>query len=168
MNRIITYPRSGTHYLQNLILTYSSQKIDCSHYAVFDNSFIITVARDPFDSIQSTVAMKKHYFPDTYLDTDYINYYIDIYDFLNKHASIVIDYNDLISFPEEITKNLCDLLGFKKMPMEHEMMQDSKEYEYLVSSKTVKEYNQEYFDNKQIQECYPHYLDLLSKSIKLT
>ena len=168
MNKIITYPRSGTHYLQNLILTYSSKYIEASHYEVFDNSFIITVVRDPFDSIQSTIAMKKYYFPDTYLDNDYIKYYIDMCNFLKNHSSIVIDYNDLISFPEEITKNVCDLLGFKKMPMKHEMMKDSKEYEYLVSSKTVKEYNEEHFNNDQIKECYPVYLDLLSKSIKLT
>jgi hypothetical protein len=168
MNRIITYPRSGTHYLQHLILTYSSQKIDSSHYQVFDNSFIITIARNPFDSIKSTMAMKKHYFPDTYLDNDYIKYYIDTYTFLNKDANLVIDYEDLVSFPEEITKSVCDTLGFKKNPMEYPMMKDDKDYEYLVSSKTVKEYEEEYFSKQDIEKCYPHYLELLSKSIKLT
>jgi hypothetical protein len=168
MNKIITYPRSGTHYLQNLILTYSSKHIDSGHYAVLDNSFIITIARDPFDSIQSTVAMKKHFSPSTYLDTDYIDYYTELYEFLNNHASIVIDYNDLISSPQEITKRVCELLNFEKMPLEQEMMKDDKEYEYLVSSTTVKEYEGEYFTKEEMQKCYPVYLDLLSKSIKLT
>ena len=166
--KIIAYPRSGTHYLQNLVLTYSSKNIEFSHYPVFDDTFVITIARDPFDSIKSTMAMKKHYFPNKPLDDDYIKYYIDTYTFLNKYANLVINYEDLISFPKEITKNVCDILGFKKNTMEYEPMEDSKEYEYLVSSKTVKEYEEEYFNKQDIEKCYQHYLELLSKSIKLT
>lgn len=166
MNKIITYPRSGTHYLQNLILNYSSKEIKYSHDLVLDNSFIITIARDPFDSIKSTIAMKKHYFPDTYMENDYIKHYVDTYIFLNKNADLVIDYEDLINFPEKITKLVCSRLGLNKIPMQYPMMKDSKEYEYLVSSKTVKEYEEQYFDKQDIEECYPQYLELLNKSIK--
>jgi hypothetical protein len=162
--KIISYPRSGTHYLQNLILAYSSKKITFSHYPVTKNSFVITIARDPFDSIQSFVAMKKYYNPETYTETDYLDYYVELYKYLDSNAGIVIDYNDLISSPEKITKIICDLLGFEKNPSNYNMHGDRKEIEYLVSSKTVKEYDEEYFKIEDMDNCYYEYHKLLSKA----
>lgn len=162
--KIITYPRSGKHYLEGLILRYSSRGIMSTHKASHDNSFIITIARDPFDSIQSNIAMKRHYNPETYSEHDYIDYYVELYKFLNNNASLVIDYNDLVNFPEKITKMVCDLLGFEKRPSNHIMYGDNKDWEYLVSSKTVKEYNEEYFKIKDIANCYDQYNNLLSKA----
>ena len=162
--KIITYPRSGKHYLEGLILKYSSQEIESTHKASHDDSFIITVARDPFDSIQSNIAMKRHYNPETYSEHDYIDYYVELYKFLNNNASLVIDYNDLVNFPEEITKMVCNHIGFEKKPSTYEMYGDSKEYEYLVSSKTVKEYDEKYFKLEDIENCYKEYHNLLSKA----
>lgn len=162
--KIITYPRSGTHYLQNLILTYSSQEITFSHYQVNKDSFIITIARDPFDSIQSLVAMRKYYNPETYTQADYLDYYVDLYKYLDQNANLVIDYNDLINFPEETTKMICDLLGFEKNPSNYKMHGDKKEIEYLLSSKTVKEYDEEYFQIEDMSNCYYEYHKLLSKA----
>ena len=165
--KIISYPRSGTHYLQNLIVRYSSKKITFSHYPVTENNFIITVIRDPFDSIQSFVAMKKYYNPETYYETDYLDYYVELYKYLDSNAGIVIDYNDLISSPEKTTKIICDLLGFKKTPSNYKMHGDRKEIEYLVSSKTVKEYDEEYFKIEDMAKCYNEYHKLLSKANKV-
>jgi hypothetical protein len=161
--KIIAYPRSGTHYLQNLILRYSSKKITFSHYPVTENNFIITVIRDPFDSIQSFVAMKKYYNPETYNETDYLDYYVELYKYLDHNASLVIDYNDLINFPEKTTKTVCDLLGLKRTPLEYKMHGNKKAIEYLVSSKTVEEYNEEYFKIEDMDDCYKEYHNLLSK-----
>jgi hypothetical protein len=164
--KIIAYPRSGTHYLQNLILTYSSQKITFSHYPVPEDRFIITIVRDPFDSIQSLVAMKKYHDPETYYETDYLDYYVELYKYLYHNANLVIDYNDLISFPEEVTKDVCDLLGFEKNQSNYKMHGNRKEIGYLVSSKTVKEYNQQYFKIEEMSRCYIEYQKLLSKANK--
>jgi hypothetical protein len=114
------------------------------------------------------MAMKKHYFPDTYMDNDYVKYYTDTYTFLNKYADLVIDYEDLIAYPEKMTENVCKVLGLNKMTMDYPPMKDSKEYEYLVSSKTVKEYQEDYFAKQDIEKCYTSYKELLTKSIKLT
>jgi hypothetical protein len=162
--KIITYPRSGTHYLQHLILTYSSKQIKFSHYPPTENSFIITIARDPFDSIQSHIAMKKHYNSKLYLRNDYIDHYVDLYKYLYRNARVVIDYNDLINFPEEITKMVCELLNLEKVPSDYKMHGDQKSFEYLVSSKTVKEYNEEYFKIEDMANCYEEYQNLLSKA----
>lgn len=165
--KIIAYPRSGTHYLQNLILAHSSQKITFSHYSVSENSFIITIARDPFASIQSFVAMRRHYNPETYAETDYLEYYVELYKYLYSNANLVIDYNDLIDFPEKTTKMICDLLGFEKNLSNHKMHRDKKDIEYLLSSKTVKEYNEEYFKIEEMTKCYNAYNNLLSKADRL-
>jgi hypothetical protein len=165
--KIVAYPRSGTHYLQSLILAHSSKKITFSHYTVPENRFIITIARDPFDSIQSFVAMRKHYNPETYTKTDYLDYYVDLYKYLDLNASLIIDYNDLINFPEETTKMICDLLGFEKTVSDYNTLDDNKDIEYLVSSKTVKEYGEEYFKIESMAECYKEYQKLLSKAKKV-
>jgi hypothetical protein len=165
--KIIAYPRSGTHYLQNLIMRHSSQKITFSHYPVTEDRFIITIARDPFESIQSLAAMKKHYNPETYTETDYIDYYVGLYKYLDSNADIVIDYNEIINFPEEIAKMLCDLLGFEKNLSSHSVLEDKKDIEYLVSSKTVKEYSEEYFKKEDMDNCYNEYYKLLSKAKRL-
>jgi hypothetical protein len=162
--KIVAYPRSGTHYLQNLILAYSSKKITFSHYAVPEDSFIITIVRDPFDTVQSFMAMKKHYNPETYKETDYLDYYVGLYKYLDVNANIVIDYNDLINFPEETTKMLCDLIGFEKNTSNYGVLGDNKEIEYLVSSKKVKEYSEEYFKIEEMSNCYNEYNKLLSKA----
>jgi hypothetical protein len=166
--KIITYPRSGTHYLQNLILAYSSQEITFSHYPVTEDNFVITIARDPFDSIQSLVAMKKHYNPETYSENDYKEYYVGLYKYLYSNANLVIDYNDLINFPEETTKTICDLLGFKKNPSTYKMSANKRSIEYLVSSKTVKEYGEQYFKIEDMVDCYDEYHKLLSKADRVS
>lgn len=161
--KMITYPRSGTHYLQNLILEYSSKKITFSHYPITENIFIITIVRDPFDSIQSHIAMNKHYNPETYTKNDYIEYYVELYKYLDRNANLIIDYNDLISFPQETAKMICDIVGFKKNPSNYKMHGDKKEIKYLLSSKTVKEYSEKYFKIEDIANCYDEYHNLLSK-----
>lgn len=165
--KIIAYPRSGTHYLQNLILAYSSKEITFSHYLVNEDNFIITIARDPFDSIQSLVAMSKHYNPETYAENDYIEYYVGLYKYLYSNAGLVIDYNDLVDYPVKTTKMICDLLDLKKNLSEHSVLSDNKDIKYLVSSRTVKEYNEEYFKIEDMKNCYVEYNKLLSKAKKI-
>jgi hypothetical protein len=165
--RIIAYPRSGTHYLQNLIFAYSSKKITFSHYPVNEDSFIITIVRDPFDSLQSHVAMSKHYNPEKYTENDYTEYYVGLYEYLDRKANLIIYYNDLINFPEATTKMICDLLGFKKNISDYNVLVDNKDIKYLVSSKTVKEYNEEYFKIEDMAKCYSEYHKLLSKANRI-
>ena len=168
MNRILNYPRSGSHYLQHLILNYSGNYVEFDHHLNnSNNDFIISIARDPFESIHSRSVMKKHY--DRTADVSiFIDHYVDTYSFLIKHANLVIDYKDLIAYPEELTEMVCSLLGFKKNIINYPSQKDNPDASYLVSSKTVEEYREEYFNKKQLDECYSVYLELLGKSTRLT
>jgi hypothetical protein len=167
MNRILNYPRSGSHYLQHLILNYSGNYIEFDHHLNnSDNDFIISIARDPFESIHSRSVMRKHY--NGTVDAGiFIGDYVDTYSFLIENANLVIDYKDLISYPQELTVLVCSLLGFKKNIRNYPAQKDTPDVNYLVSSKTVQEYKEEYFNKKNLEECYSVYLELLSKSIKL-
>jgi len=168
MNRILNYPRSGSHYLQHLILNYSGNYVEFDHHLNnSDNDFIISIARDPFESIHSRSVMRKHYNKNINVDK-LIEEYIETYDFLINNANIVIDYNDLISYPEDITKIICNILGFKKNPMNYPAEEDTPSLNYLVSSKNVKEYEETYIKKENLEKCYLKYHNLLIKSISLT
>lgn len=148
-------------------MTNYSKKITFSHYPVHENAFIITIARDPFDSIQSHIAMNRHYNPETYTENDYIEYYVGLYKYLYNNANLVIDYNDLINSPKETIKMICNFLGFEKNTSDYSMLEDNKNIQYLVSSKTVKEYNEKYFKIEDLANCYDEYYKLLSKANKV-
>jgi hypothetical protein len=62
---------------------------------------------------------------------------------------------------------ICNLTGFKKNLSNCNVLSDSKDIEYLVSSKTVKEYSEEYFKIKDMANCYEEYNKLLSKENRL-
>lgn len=170
---MITYPRSGANYLQNLLFNKTGKHIPYSHtidYINEDNSIIIAIARDPFDSIHSHVTMKKHYYPEQSFNHSYVAHYNDIYTFSYHNADIVIDYRELIKNPDKVLLSVCSVLGFEENSGSHalEILSDKKEIDYLVSSKTSKEYKNKHFTIEEISDCYEPYHKLLSRAIDLT
>ena len=166
---LITYPRSGATYLHSLIFHYSGENIGLTH--TIDNSVkkVIGIARDPFESMHSAVVMRKHYHENEGFNKSYNNQYIDIYNFLYEKATIVVDYNDLIKFPEKVTKLVCDSVGLIKKTPDHKIiLMDNEKESYLVSSKTSQKYNEKHFNIEDIQDCYEPYNRLLSKAVDLT
>jgi hypothetical protein len=168
--KIITCPRSGSNYLQNLIVNATGKHIDFSHIADKSINTIITVARDPFDSMHSHLTMRKHYHPDVTFSNEDTLYYKYLYNFLYENANIVINYKDLIEQPDKVIKNICSLLGFNQVSRKNlvELVPDNKEYSYLRSSKISPEYLNEHFTMDDIIECYEPYNRLLSRAIDLT
>jgi hypothetical protein len=161
--KIITYPRSGANYLSSLIFAQTGQKIDFLHTTDKTNETIITIARDPFESIHSHVVMKKHYgISDGYNKLDNLQY-MSTYKFLYNNANIVIDYKDLIASPDYVTEKVLNIIEFKKNLTNPFVLSDNPKTSYLVSSKSSKEYNNKHFDLSDIYDCYPLYNSLLSK-----
>lgn len=171
--KIVTYPRSGANYLQNLLINNTGKKIEYFHehdQFIKSDKTIISIARDPFDSIHSNFTMRKHYFPEEEFNNLYISHYIDIYTTSYEKSDIVIDYNDLISHPMIVVAKICELLEIQQYldKKDTEFLADNKKYNYLVSSKTSKEYDKKHFDIEDITDCYAPYKNLLSRSINLT
>ena len=167
---IVTYPRSGANYLSNLILNNCRQEIKYSHIPQNYDRFIITIARDPFESIHSHVTMRRHYRPDEGYNKRYNNEYKDMYNFLYENANIVVKYKDLIEFPEKVLLKICNDLEFEINPLEIPVAVavDNKEDTYLRSSKVSPEYKNKHFKIEDILDCYEPYNKLLSKALDLT
>jgi hypothetical protein len=167
---IVTYPRSGANYLSNLLVNACGQEIRYSHTAENPDRFIITIARNPYDSIHSHVTMRKHYNPDEGYNESYNREYKNMYNFLYKNADIVIDYKELIEFPDKILSQIFNEIEIEKRPTDipYPMPLDNKENTYLRSSKTSHEYNSEHFKKEQILDCYEPYNKLLSKAISVS
>jgi hypothetical protein len=168
LDKIVTYPRSGANYLHNLIFNYSSISIGYVHKTDNINGTIITIARDPFESIHSDVAMRKHYHPEEGYNKTYNTRYIDMYNFLYNNADIVIDYKDLIESPNQVVEKTCNILGLEKLLNDRPQRGDDEDQSYLVSSKTSPQYKEKHFNIEYINDCYEPYTRLLSRSIDLT
>lgn len=168
LDKIVTYPRSGANYLHNLIFNYSSISIGYVHKTDNLNGKIITIARDPFESIHSDVTMRKHYHPEECYNKKYNERYIDIYNFLYDRADIVVDYKDLVKSPNQVVEKICNLFKFEKLLNNRPQKVDDKDQSYLVSSKTSSRYKEKHFDLEDIKDCYVPYIKLLSKAIDLT
>lgn len=176
---LVTFPRSGSHYFDELIYKEAGIHIEKSHTLnlLFDKNNnkqrkIITIVRDPVESITSYSAYEQsHSGPRPLFATDIrvnqlLTEYILINNFLYDHADHVIDFNDLVLYPDAVTKKILSLLEidakdyvfFDKGVMEYSQ-------EYLASSKTLPSYNKNLLDDFNFESCYFYYNRILEKKI---
>lgn len=173
---LLTYPRSGSHYLDRLIYKESKFNIERSHEV--DHSFgnnnektkrIVTIARDPKESIVSYIALEKHISPSSSPRVhQMITEYILLYNFLCEHADYVIDYEDLVNYPDKITERLLELLEINEENSYRfvtNMNCDSKNY--VQSSKELAFYKDISLDSFNLKLCDFYYNKLLEKKIVL-
>lgn len=171
---LLTYPRSGSHYVDKLIYEKVKFHIERSHIVqnLFDKDNkkikkIITIARDPKESIISYIALEKHISPLNKARTsEMITEYILLYNFLCENADYVIDYKDLIDQPEEIVEKLLETLGINKENSYNFLTKidyDSKNY--VKSSKDLSYYKKINLDNVNLNLCYYYYNKILEKKL---
>lgn len=144
---LITFPRSGSVFLFNILLDNTFIEIRKSHSLHrFSKSFpIITIARNPFDSILSEVSMVTHYSPtkniaaiiDLTRDT-----YLSSYKYFLDYADAILDYNLLIENPRSTLENICKFFDIKiKTPISINLvLEDKEKYRHLATSTVSKTY----------------------------
>ena len=171
---IVTIPRTGSNYLQNLIY----QKIDCLYYVEKTHKFpeehknIITIVRDPKDTIISELAMNHSYgLPITERKIlDRRNNYILLGKKLYNEAKIIIDYNDLINYPNEVIKYIAKDMKrpYKDIDYKNDL-KDTEDKSYLVTSKNTPYYTKFklLIDTLNFNRSYEVYHKLLSKAINV-
>lgn len=183
---IVTVPRVGSHYLQERIFVHTGLKIIKYHqptkkHILLDDVKIITIVRDPRDLLISDITMsinQKHsdslFTGKGSLEQEKIksraDKYCDDYIKLETLSSIVIDYNDLISLPLEVTYFIANRLGLKIITNKYiTNIKDNIETKYLVSSKKVEEYEvvSKAVDQINLSEFYEAYDKIKSKCISL-
>jgi hypothetical protein len=171
---VLTYPRSGMHFFDDTLYEIEGIHFSRSHFLdeLFDKNnnkqrVIITIARDPIDSISSYLAI-HHGVADIFLTIQRITDYVLMYAFLCENADYVIDFNDLVTYPEPVVKKILSLLNIDKN--EYSLFNRghiSKFKNYVPSSKSLKNYDNSLLDNLDTDLCYFYYNKLLEKKIIL-
>jgi hypothetical protein len=169
---ICTIPRSGSHYLLNLLNQRTDLKID-GKTDIFPgkNKQIITVALNPEYCIASILTMQCHYGEDLSKNINSaINHYISMGNTLLENAKIIIDYNDLVDRTELVLEYIVnEFNGLLYKNKYTNNIFDSPEEKYIVSSS----YNPLYKEIKNIvkesdlSECYNIYRKLINQSISI-
>jgi hypothetical protein len=174
---LVTYPRSGSHYFDELFYKEKKIRIQKSHSInlLFDQNnnkekTIITIARDPRDSIASYIANEEGQpsnagWPITHKRiSQIISEYIYMYNFLYEYADFVVDFNDLVKYPDDLIKKILDLLKIDQQDYKF-FTNDPIVYDvgYIASSKNLPFYNKYSLDNLNINLCYFYYNRLLEK-----
>lgn len=131
---------------------------------------IITIARDPKDTITSLIALENGNGYNITNDriNDIITQYILFYNFLFQEADYVIDFKDLTAYPDTVINKMLELLEIdEEFYLKHP---DDTCYDApglaKKSSKSIPIYNSINLDNFNISLCYLYYNKLLSKAIK--
>jgi LPS sulfotransferase NodH len=197
---IVTVPRVGSHYLQErvfahtgkVILKYHEPKLQNWGYASsgllknydqlwsgleVDKLKIITIARDPKELLTSevTLATKQSNLTESLslsmeeikeLADKFSNHYLK----LEEISDIVIDYNQLISFPFDLICSIADRLKVKIITSEYKTnLKDYAPSGYLVSSKKAIQYDmvKKAIEEIDLSNFYEAYNKILSRSIIL-
>jgi len=163
---ILTMPRSGSNLLENAVEAVSMFRPVKYHYCWNTRGKdIITIARDPFDTLVSFAAMRMHH-RDGKIDKQIAKRYCANYRYLIENADMVIDYNDLVKDPSTVAKHITEAMGKRIFFNNPEIRQntDVPEIRYLVSSVNSEHYRvaKEFFLTQDLSECYELYHKLLS------
>ena len=165
---ILTFPRSGSHYLRDLISQKLGLKIPKSHeISDAKDKYVISIVRNPSDTIKSILTLYKHHSTTTY-PKNLVKAYCDFYKFVINHADMVIDYDDLVDRTELVIQKLSAVFDAEISLSEYtNQLFDIPEREHLVSSRTSKEYENVDMSEIDLSRANNYYLLALTKCIKL-
>ncbi len=171
MHTLITFPRSGAHFFQNYLKQATGYEIEKTHKPV-DIPHVLTIVRDPIESIASFSAMLIEYNGHSVEETvaKLIENYEAYYTYFSHHAELVIDYNKLITEPENTVSKFTDIAGIKFNKISYvDDIVDMKDKRHFKTSKNKDSYTNS-IDmlnrmKKELESCYDKYNNLLRKSI---
>jgi hypothetical protein len=143
-----------------------------------DQLKMITIARDPKDLLISDITMaikqKHRNFEDISLlkikdIQDRANEYCDHYTKLLNQSNIIINYDQLVSYPFEIICYVANLLNIKIITEKYKTNLKNHDNGYMISSKNTPEYEviKEAINNIDMSYFYEIYKKMLYKSIIL-
>jgi hypothetical protein len=167
---IVTVMRCGQNYLQTLLTEETDLTWTHSHKYTGQQGRIVTIARDPFDSLVSRLTMQKilnKNMTNAYI-LDMINENLETYNLLAKHSKIVIDYIDLVSNPLGVVNYLTKALGgHAEKHNLNLLLTDDLLLGYFVSSKISKEYEEvsDMVKLLDLSELYKAYQPLYEQTV---
>ena len=177
---ICTIPRVGSFYLQDRILQHTG--IHVKKYHSFKDNKMITIVRDPIDTLASKLAMTAAYdknnetlnqirnSKDNTVDLDI---YIDMLSKVaaSEHTFIIIDYDDLVNSPFETTLVLADIMNLPIITKDYKegSIREYPENSHILSSKKVAEYQEirSYVEGLDLSLLYDFHNKALAQCIKI-
>ena len=174
---ILTFPRSGSHFLREYMIQATGKFLLSSHEyedylkiqdVVKDNT--ITILRNPTDTITSLSVIIKHSRKndnqENILDQSFVDdakaMYLGFYKDIVPKITHIIDYEKLIANPKDVIKSISKKLRLELITTEYKnRLVDSPESDYLVTSTTSQDYHifKELVDNEDLTECWEIYND---------
>jgi hypothetical protein len=177
--KIVTYPRSGSNFLFYYLKNTTDFNITKTHDKVFNNKNIITIIRDPFESISSMITMQykdleKYTHNHQFACDARIQQYENFYNYILQNIDFIIDFNNIENKIEELSTLLCKTFGGNKI----NDIKEVNKFEWfkktaileegnIPTSKTHKYYelSKESLSNYSLSKCYKLYNQVLAKSI---
>ena len=126
---MLTYPRSGKHWLYWNILTNTDLKVNFFHAIgkeYYKNNLcvpIITVVRSPEECLASINTMEQN----TKFDNR-LNEYINHYEFILEHADLFFAYEDLKEKTPQIIEAICNRFGGTVLGSNHNFQEYERWY----------------------------------------
>lgn len=174
---LLTYPRSGSHFFEEAFYKKTGERVSRSHTIVqaFDENKnkikkIVTIIRDPKDTIVSWLTLQKKYGNEANKQSinQALSDYALLYQFFLDNADYIIDFNDLVEYPDLVIKKIMELLGIKQESQSDFYVDENfNKNQYLKSSKILPYYNEINLDGYNIGLCYYEYNRLLAKKITI-
>jgi len=177
---IVTIPRVGSNYFQDRIFQHTGVFVQRFHN-LQDNK-MITIARDPIELMTSELTMRAFYDKAVMDRIQTSEWKENVLENFNTHLSgiddmtlvdrfdIVIDYRNLIDFPFETTKAVCDIIGLEIINTEYvNNLKDYTEHNHILSSKRVDEYQEikTHIQAMDLSKMYKIYDALLARCITI-
>lgn len=177
---IISYPRSGKSYLQMILILAFGKQFDFSHLNKtgqineLDNyDHLISLVRNPIDSISSIVAMELEFNKNLeidYLINNRIKEYVNIYSFSLKNANTFIDFKDIVNSPIKVIKHISAVTNYPILNNDpKDFIVDRPNEKFLKSSRKTKKYKEIVLavSNKNLDECINLYQKALERCVKI-
>jgi len=170
---LLTFPRSASHYFDRLVYNKVGFHIERSHIVnhLFDKDNnkkrrIVTIVRDPIESISSLVALEKSLVSNSNRVNEIVSEYVLLYNFLYENADYVIDYQDLTKYPDLVIDKILNLLDINKENSFNFVTDiDYNSKNFVESSKSLSGYKEVKLDNHNIELCYFYYNKILKNKI---
>lgn len=165
MIMICTYPRSGSHFLFEVIKQEFGKIVPKNHWKVYGKDFyIISIIRDPEDTICSLVSMRPREDNIEEQIQEAIQRYIMFYNYILDRADLVFEFEDLTNNTDYVVKKIKDKIDANKFieysnyNFSHFTISDN--FGKLESSKSVDKYKKikDAIKLYDLQEAYRVYL----------
>lgn len=135
---ILSYPRSGSHYLQNLLLSRFGLYATRTHQLEdIDYKCIIGIVRNPTDSLISALSQQLYADLDDPIPElfEWEDWFVQATNDIINRSNIIINFDDLVSNPNKIMSKVGNILGLKMFNEDVDVFIEHEPIENIDSSR---------------------------------